>query len=108
HAEREAIARVVSVAHQFLSKPCDAETVRLVVERTCVFQSLLQNEGIRRVIGSIDRLPSLPAVYFELTRATQDPQTGIADVAKIVEKDPAMSIKILQLVNSAFFGLAQK
>ena len=108
HAEREAIARVVSVAHQFLSKPCDAETVRLVVERTCVFQSLLQNEELRRVIGSIDRLPSLPAVYHELTRATQNPDAGIADVAKIVEKDPAMSIKILQLVNSAYFGLAQK
>ena len=108
HAEREAIARVVSVAHQFLSKPCDAETVRLVVERTCIFQSLLQNEELRRVIGSIDRLPSLPAVYHELTRATQNPDAGIADVARIVEKDPAMSIKILQLVNSAYFGLAQK
>jgi HD-like signal output (HDOD) protein len=108
HAEREAIARVVSVAHQFLSKPSDADTVRKVVERTCVFQALLQNEGIRRVIGSIDRLPSLPAVYMELNRATQDPKTGIADIVRIIEKDPAMSIKILQLVNSAYFGLAQK
>jgi HD-like signal output (HDOD) protein len=108
HAEREAIARVVSIAHQFLSKPSDADTVRMVVERTCIFQALLQNEGIRRVIGSIDRLPSLPATYFELTRATADPKTGISDIAKIVEKDPAMSIKILQLVNSAYFGLAQK
>jgi HD-like signal output (HDOD) protein len=108
HAEREAIARVVSVAHQFLSKPSDADAVRKVVERTCVFQALLQNDGIRRVIGSIDRLPSLPAVYMELTRATEDPTAGIADIVRIIEKDPAMSIKILQLVNSAYFGLAQK
>lgn len=108
HAEREAIARVVSVAHQFLSKPCDADAVQRVVERTCVFQALVQNDGIRRAIGSIDRLPSLPAVYMELTRATQDPKTGIADIVRIIEKDPAMSIKILQLVNSAYFGLAQK
>src|SRR3954471_12966129 len=57
HAEREAIARVVSVAHQFLSKPCDADAVRKVVERTCVFQALVQNDELRRVIGSIDRLP---------------------------------------------------
>lgn len=108
HAEREAIARVVSVAHQFLSKPSDADTVRTTIERTCEFQSLLQDDGIRRVVGSLERLPSLPSTYWELTRATENPDVGIADVARIVENDPAMSVKVLQLVNSAYFGLPQK
>lgn len=108
HAERDAISRVVSVAHQFLSKPSDATTVKAVITRTCEFQALMQDEGIRRVVGSIERLPSLPDTYWELTRAIEDPATGAADVAKIVERDPAMSIKVLQLVNSAYFGLPQK
>lgn len=108
HAERDAIARVVSVAHQFLSKPADAGTVQAVIERTCQFQSLMHDEGIRRVVGTLDRLPSLPEVYWELVRATENPDTGLSDIARIVERDPAMSVKVLQLVNSAYFGLAQK
>ena len=108
HAERDAIARVVSVAHQFLSKPADAGAVQAVIERTCQFQALMHDEGIRRVVGTLDRLPSLPEVYWELVRATENPDTGLSDIAHIVERDPAMSVKVLQLVNSAYFGLAQK
>ena len=108
HAERAAIARVTSVAHQFLSKPCDAETVRAVIERTCEFQMLLNDDAIRKVVGSMERLPSLPQSYWDLTRATENPEVGLDQIAKIVEKDPAISLKILQLVNSAYFGLAQQ
>jgi HD-like signal output (HDOD) protein len=108
HAEREAIARVVSFAHQFLSKPSDANTVKAVIERTCDFLALMQDQSIRRVVGAIERLPSLPDTYWELTRATENPETGVGDVAKIIERDPAMSVKVLQLVNSAYFGLPQR
>ncbi len=108
HAEREAIARVITVAHQFMSKPTDANTVRIVIERTCRFQALMLDEGIRRVVGAIDQLPSLPDTYLQLVSATEDPEVPIADIAKIVERDPAMSVKVLQLVNSAYFGLPQK
>jgi len=83
HAERDAIARVVSVAHQFLSKPADATAVRTVVERTCQFQGLMQDEGIRRVVGGLQQLPSLPDTYWQLVRATEDPEVAIAELARI-------------------------
>ncbi|MES1206147.1 MAG: response regulator [Pseudomonadota bacterium] len=108
HADREAVMAALPVAHQYLSKPCDADTVRVVIERVCKLQSLLTNKSIRTVVGSLDRLPSVPDTYWELTRAVSDPNKGIADIAKIVERDPAMSVKVLQLVNSAYFGLAQQ
>jgi HD-like signal output (HDOD) protein len=108
HAEREAIARVIRVAHQFLSKPADANTVRTVIERTCDYQTLMRDDGIRRVVGTMDKLPSLPETYWELTRIADDPDKGIADIAKVVETDPGISAKVLQLVNSAYFGLAQR
>jgi HD-like signal output (HDOD) protein len=108
HADRDAVARVISIAHQFMSKPSDANTVQTAIERTCEFQALMQDERVRGVVGSLERLPSLPATYSQLARATEDPDIGIADIAEIVEKDPAMSVKVLQLVNSAYFGLAQK
>jgi HD-like signal output (HDOD) protein len=106
HAEREAVITSLSVAHQFLSKPSTAEALTSVIERTCALQALLSNDRVRKVIGELDRLPSTPATYLELVTASADPDTGVADLARIVERDPAMSIKVLQLVNSAFFGLA--
>lgn len=108
HAERDAIAKVVVVAHQFLSKPADVNTVRTTIERTCEYLTLMRDEGIRRVVGGMVKLPSLPEAYWELTRLAQDPDSSIADMAKVVERDPAMSVKVLQLVNSAYFGLAQR
>jgi HD-like signal output (HDOD) protein len=108
HAERDAIARVASVAHQFLSKPANAGSVKAVIERVCQFQALMRDEGIRRVVGTLDRLPSLPDIYWQLVRATENPETSIADIGKLVERDPAMSVKVLQLANSAYFGLPQK
>lgn len=108
HAERSAISRVISVAHQFLSKPCDAETIRIVVERVCQFQDLLNDDSLRGTIGGLERLPSLPESYWELTRATENPNIGLDELGAIVEKDPAISLKVLQLVNSAYFGLAQE
>ena len=108
HAEQEAAVRALQVAHQFLSKPCDGEFLRATIERTVQRQALLSSEAIRRVIGRIDRLPSLPRIYQELMRATADPDMSVAGIARIVEQDAAMSVKILQIVNSAWFGLAHR
>jgi HD-like signal output (HDOD) protein len=106
HAERDAIVRALPVTHQFLNKPCDAAMLRGVVARTCNLQALLQNETTRSVIGKLDRLPSPPATYLRLTEAMADPKVTSKLVAAIVEEDPAMTVKVLQLVNSAYFGLA--
>jgi len=105
HAERESVVRALPVAHQFLSKPCDGNQLRIVVDRACELQRLLQNEGIRSIIGKLDKLPSVPHTYWELTRAVSFADTPLDDLAGIVEQDPAMVAKLLQLVNSAYFGL---
>ncbi len=106
HAERDAVVRALPVTHQFLNKPCDAATLRGVVERTCNLQTLLQSEVTRSVIGKLNRLPSPPATYLRLTEAMANPNVSSKAIGAIVEEDPAMSVKILQLVNSAYFGLA--
>jgi putative nucleotidyltransferase with HDIG domain len=107
-AEREAVIRALPVAHQFLSKPCDGESLRVVIERACRLQRLLTDGAIRTAIGKLDALPSAAATYQDLTQALADPNVGLGTVAAIVERDPAMSAKVLQLVNSAYFGLAQR
>jgi HD-like signal output (HDOD) protein/CheY-like chemotaxis protein len=108
YADRLAVARVVAVAHQFLSKPAEADTVRAVIERACGLQTLLANTYLQRVVGTIDQLPALSSHYWVLAQAIARPESSIADIAAIVEGDPAMSLKVLQLVNSAYFGMSQR
>lgn len=108
HAEREVVVKALPLSHQYLSKPCDEATLRAVIERACELQSLLDNGAIRDVVGKMDRLPSVPRTYSELSRVMGERDAGLGDVAKIIEQDPAMCAKILQLVNSPYFGLSRR
>jgi HD-like signal output (HDOD) protein len=73
----------------------------------CILQDLFATTELRRIIGSIGELPSLSSTYTALLAALRDENTSILQVAEIIEHDMGMSAKVLQLVNSAFFGLAQ-
>ena len=106
HTELSTALRVVPVAHQFLAKPCDAEMLRVAVERACHLKALLSDDSIRRTVTALGDLPSLPRTYEALTQALADPDASLQKVAKIIEQDVGVSAKVLQLVNSAFFGIA--
>ncbi len=108
YAEVALAMRVVQVAHRFLNKPCNATELQTTIERVCTLQDVLCTPEIRQVIGAVGALPSLSRTYTALTQAVQDPDASINHVADIIEQDIAMSAKVLQLVNSAFFGLAQR
>jgi HD-like signal output (HDOD) protein len=104
HADRSAIFMALPVSHQFLAKPCDAGTLCRVIERSCRLRAMLSDESLRKQIGDIDKLPSLPRIYTELMDAMSRPDVSGATIARIIEQDSAMSAKVLQLVNSACFG----
>lgn len=108
HAGRDAVLRGLAVAHHFLSKPCDPDDLRIAIERTCHLLRLLEDQAIRRVVGTLEKLPSVPKTYVALTEAASRSGTGIGEIAKIIQSDPAMSVKVLQLANSAYFGRAQR
>ena len=105
YSEQELAMRTVSVAHQFLTKGCEVDRITEVIERACSLRALLDSEELKRFIGSVDSLPSIPQVYDELTKALANPDVTTEEVAAIVEQDAGLTTKILQLVNSSFFGL---
>lgn len=108
HAEREAIVRALPALHQLLAKPCDATTLRSTIERSLESEAAMRDSKVRGVIGKIDKLPSAPAVYAALSAAMSTSATTLDELAAIVARDPGLSAKVLQLVNSAYFGSGQK
>lgn len=107
YTEMEASLRAVPVAHQFLLKPCEPNTLRAAIDRATSLIEVLNSKMMVSLVGAMRDLPSLPRTYMELRKALADPETSIASLVRIVEKDVAISAKILQLVNSAFFGLTR-
>ncbi|ULA65156.1 MAG: hypothetical protein LZF86_190457 [Nitrospira sp.] len=97
--------RSTDLAHQFLEKPIDAERLRSIMTRACELRALLADDQLRTVVTNLKNLPSLPALYQELMDEIHSREASLKKVAKIISKDMAMVTKILQLVNSAFFGL---
>jgi len=105
HADDESVMRTVGVAHRFLTKPINAGTLKETLLRSGSLQDMLDNSGLKSLVAGLGTLPSLPETYARLEKQLRQPDCALADIARIIEQDPAMSAKILQLVNSAFFGL---
>lgn len=105
HSDPETILKTVRSAHQYLAKPCEPETLKSIVMRTFALRDLLADDSIKRMVSKIESLPSLPSLYVEIMEELQSLNTSIQKVGNIISKDIGMTAKILQLVNSAFFGL---
>jgi len=106
--ELESTMKSVFVAHTFLSKPCDPALLQSVVDRACRLNSTLRSDELRAIAGKVEMLPSAPKTYVALNAAMAVPTCSVATLVQIIERDVGLCAKLLQLVNSAFFGLPKR
>jgi HD-like signal output (HDOD) protein len=106
-SNQESIQRSIGSTHQYLSKPCDAATLKKTLTRACALRKRLSNESLKQIVSRITTLPSLPANYHDLMDELRSPEASIQRVAELISRDVAMTTKLLQLVNSSYFGLPQ-
>ncbi len=100
---RPGLATIVS--HRFLSKPCNADELAILIKRSCALHERTgEVEAFRKTMATT-ALPSRPGVYMELNRVLSDPDWQPHQVSAVLERDVAMTAKVLQLANSALFGL---
>ena len=58
-----------------------------------------------KLLKMITQVPTLPTIYTQITAALQSPDACIEDVAELVAREPAVTAKLLQMVNSPLLGL---
>jgi putative nucleotidyltransferase with HDIG domain len=68
----------------------------------------MDEQQILKKLDRIKDIPTLPTIVFELNKHLRDPNTSIKTVCDTIEKDQAIALKILKLVNSAFYGFKSK
>lgn len=103
----EALKSTMNV-HQFLMKPCCAETMKNTIERTCKLRDLLRDDTLKKIVTGIKNLPSVPVLYNLIVSEMQSAEPSLKKVGRLISQDVSMSAKILQLVNSSFFALPLK
>ncbi len=105
---QDKIVEAATVAHQYLSKPCDADQLKACVARCCALEEQLANPALRSLVNITTNLPSLPDVYAQLVEELRKPDASIDRVSDLISKDVSMTTKMLQFVNSSFFGLSRR
>jgi putative nucleotidyltransferase with HDIG domain len=102
------LTRAATVAHRFLGKSSGAHELVTMIERSLSLRKLTEQTEAYRATIATTTLPSRPALYTELNRVLADPLWGPDQVANVIERDIAMTAKVLQLANSAFFGVGHR
>ena len=107
-SEKDLIMKCVGATHQFLAKPCESDALKATIARATSVDFHLSSERVRAVVSRIDRLPSMPSLYLELTKLLAEEDVSLEQIGKVISRDIAMTAQILKLVNSAFFGLPRE
>lgn len=105
HSDREMIYQSIGASHQYLAKPCEMENLKATILRACALRDLLGNESLRRLVAGMQQIPSLPTLFAEIKKEAESKTSSLKTIGTIIAKDMGMTAKVLQLVNSAYFGL---
>lgn len=67
-----------------------------------------KRDDFRKALREIKNLPTLPGIISKLTQMADDPDTTTEQMGKVISKDHILAVKLLKLVNSAFYGFPQR
>jgi putative nucleotidyltransferase with HDIG domain len=105
--DSDEVMPLVKLAHRYLIKPCSFDYIKKMVEQTFYLKRVVVSEKARIIATSVDSIPSLPSLYRKVVDAVETGES-MASIGKIIATDVGMSVNILKLVNSAFFGINRK
>ncbi len=63
-----------------------------------------RNEALQSRVRRISILPTIPVIAQDILKMTDNDTTSLSSLVRVVEKDPAISLRIISVANSAFFG----
>lgn len=105
YSETELILNCVKVAHQYLPKPSNFNTIKSTVDTALRLSASFQNEKLQKTVSKIESLPTLPRIYDEINEELRKEDADLKKVSALISSDISLTAKLLQICNSAFFGL---
>lgn len=93
------------LGYPMLASQSDASTLAASLRRNARLLEWRADPAIQRLLPSLRKLPATPRLFLQVTEELRSSNGSLAVVAHLIQQDPVMSGKMLQLVNSAFFSL---
>jgi HD-like signal output (HDOD) protein/ActR/RegA family two-component response regulator len=100
--------RALAFTHQYLEKPCEPRQLENVIDRCLGLHELLNRSAVRSLVGRVRQLPALPRTFARLQPLLHSERTSARDVSEVISADAAVTARVLQMVNSAFFRHARR
>lgn len=75
---------------------------------TKIERAMSDSRHIDYLLEEVVTLPSLPVTVAHITEMISDPDCSLGEVGKAISADPAIALKTLRLVNSAYYGMSQR
>jgi HD-like signal output (HDOD) protein/ActR/RegA family two-component response regulator len=107
YSGQEMSIKASGLAHRFLAKPANTDTIKSTINGISSLRALVHNPKLLRLVSGITKLPSLPQIYTDLETEIDSQSPSLKKIGDLISRDISMTAKLLQLVNSAFFGLPQ-
>lgn len=108
YANPEETVRLVALAHQYVSKPCEPAELESIIERCLTLEQLLKQPVLQEVVGRMGPMPSAPRTFAQLQAAMTSELSSVSEIAALVAQDTVVAGKVLQIVNSGFFRIARR
>lgn len=103
--DKDVMMKAAEYAHRIVPPTIDADALENMLNNSLSLHGLLANPEIRNRISSIKSLPSSPELYKQITIELSSKNASIKTISDLVSQDISITTKLLQLVNSAYFGL---
>ena len=91
------------VAKLNCSKTYDTETLWATIDKVFEIDDKVNNKELVNMMSTLKHLPTLPQMYFTMSKMIQE-NASVEDIANKIEEDPAITSNILKMANTAFYS----
>lgn len=100
----EVVVEAAAFAHQLFGKPCEPNILRERITRAFGLSHHIPNCTKKDELFAMCGIPSVPTVYWNLLNEVTSDSPSIIKIGQIIETDPSMSAKVLQIAHAAYRG----
>lgn len=103
--DQESVVRLAVLTHRLLAKPLENGALLESIRRAHRLRELLGSPALTELVGKIGRIPTLSSLYNQIASEFAHPDFSLAEVGNLVEQEPGIAAKLIQVANSALLGL---
>ncbi len=108
NADAESILGNARANQRFLLKPFCAAYLATTIERSVRLRKSMESDKLKKYMSSVSSIPAIPAIYDKMMAELASPHSSLLKVGEIVESDTGLTLTVLKVVNSAFYGINKR